>query len=100
MMTTCTICGEEYDFKECPFCLARKLDFEPAPSSGGVRVQRMVGWLCVPTEPEPCWIPLGMNEEDFELLEATLKLWRSRIIVQPEKPANGKLRGGEPESMP
>lgn len=80
----------------CQHCGYNRVPEAARPKPDGVREQRMVGWLTVPTEPEPCWIPLGMNEEDFELLEASLKLWRSRIIVQPEQPANATLcSGGE-----
>lgn len=37
-------------------------------------------WLCVPTEPDACWIPLGMDESNLLLLEQSLKLWRGRIL--------------------
>lgn len=98
-MRTCPDCKNNTVIEDgyCGTCRQCTLRPEAArPKPGGVREQRMVGWLTVPTEPEPCWIPLGMKEEDFELLEASLKLWRSRIIVQPEQPANGGDSRQEP----
>jgi hypothetical protein len=38
-------------------------------------------YLVIPTEPYPCWIPLGMTKENFDLLEGSLQLWRDRILL-------------------
>jgi hypothetical protein len=49
------------------------------PPSTEQRSERSGKFLVIPTEPFPCWIPLGMTEENLNLLEASLKLWRERI---------------------
>jgi hypothetical protein len=37
-------------------------------------------WVNVPTE--PCaWIPLGLSQEDFDLLVATINMWQERITA-------------------
>lgn len=50
----------------------------------------VVRWLCVPTDRAPTWIPLGMSEEDFQMLKATLELWRSRIVAPPKEESDSR----------
>lgn len=37
-------------------------------------------WLCIPTTPET-WIPLSVSPEDFDLILATIHLWKPRIVA-------------------
>lgn len=41
---------------------------------------RPIRWLCIPTTPET-WIPLGMSPGDFDLMLATIDLWKSKILA-------------------
>ena len=67
-----------------------------------IALQRVDGWLTVPTEAEPSYIPLGMTPEDFKLLEDSLALWKSRIIkpmIEAEPPI-ALVSRGEQEAKP
>lgn len=65
---------------------------------GDCRLTQPVIWLTVPTEPGPTYIPLGMSPEDFDLVRASMELWRDRIIKQPDKEPDNARSAGSAES--
>lgn len=65
--------------------------------SGDSSMQRLDGWLTVPTEPQPSYIAMGMTEEDFKLLEDSISLWKSRLIKPPPE-AKPPIGGDQPFS--
>lgn len=74
----CGVCGE-YNY-ECR-CSQTETVAAPALSQPEkIDLHRLDGWLIVPTKPEPSYIPLGMEADDFKLLEDSLALWKSRLI--------------------
>ena len=71
---------------------------EPNSDSGqgDGRLTQPVIWLTVPTDPGPTYIPLGMSPEDFDLVRASMDLWRERIVKQPDKePDNAPVSATE-----
>lgn len=39
-------------------------------------------WLCIPTTPVT-WMPLGVSPEDFDLILATIDMWKNKITATP-----------------
>jgi hypothetical protein len=46
-------------------------------------------WLSIPTAPAHCWIPIGMSEEDYQLLLSLLELLKDRIVSQKSEEIGG-----------
>ena len=78
---------------------SREIQQQPSPKPTGLSVMPAIasapdGFLQVPLDIGPAYIPKGMSEDDFDVLLESLALWK-RKIVKAEWPKTGIWRNAD-----